>query len=57
MIEAEIVLGALEAFLDRPAQAGDAGKIGERDARRREDQMIPKAPSSDSRGIPFPARC
>ena len=29
MLEAEIALGALETFFDGPAQAGDAGKLGE----------------------------
>ena len=29
MIEAEIALGALEAFLDRPVKAGRAGEFGE----------------------------
>jgi hypothetical protein len=30
MIEADIALGALETFLDGPAQAGDAGKLSQR---------------------------
>jgi hypothetical protein len=40
VIEAEIAFGALETFLDRPAQAGDAGKLGERSVGGSEDETI-----------------
>ena len=40
MVEAEIVLGALEALLDRPAQARDPSKLGERRPRWSEDEVI-----------------
>ena len=40
MVEAEIVLGALEAFLDRPAQARDTSKLGERCPGWSEDEVI-----------------
>ena len=40
MIEAEIALGALETFLDRPAQAGDACEFRKRRPFGREDQIV-----------------
>lgn len=40
MIEAEIFPGALEAFLDRPAQTCDACQFGQRRSGRREGQVI-----------------
>lgn len=40
MVETKIVFGALEAFLDGPAQAGDAGKLGQRRSGRRENEII-----------------
>jgi hypothetical protein len=43
----------LEAFLDGPAQAGDAGQFGQLRAGGREDDVIPAAEGSDSLGIPF----
>jgi len=40
MVETQIALGALEAFLDRPAKAGRAGEFGERGPFGREHQII-----------------
>src|SRR5580765_2587765 len=39
MVEAEL-LGALEALLDRPAQAGCAGKLGQGHAGRGEHEIV-----------------
>lgn len=39
MIEAEIVLDPLEAFLDGPWQTGGAGEFGERGAGMAEDEI------------------
>lgn len=39
-VEAEIAFGALETFLDRPAQGGDAGEFGQIRAFGGEDQII-----------------
>ena len=40
MVEAEIILGSLEAFLDGPAQAGGAGQLGERDPFAGKDEVV-----------------
>lgn len=40
MVKAEIVLGALKAFLNGPAQAGGAGKLGQRGFLWREGEII-----------------
>ena len=40
MIESKIILGALEALLDRPAQAGGGCKFGEGGCRRGEGEEV-----------------
>jgi hypothetical protein len=40
MIEAEIVLGALETFLDGPTQPSRTGEFGKCRACRREDEVV-----------------
>ena len=40
MIEAEIALGALETFLDRPAQAGGACEFRQAGSLGREDEIV-----------------
>ena len=40
MVETEIVLGASEALLDRPARAGGPGEFGERRAGLTEDEVV-----------------
>src|SRR4051794_18775732 len=40
MIEAQVVLGALEALLDGPAQTGRAGELGEAGARRSKGEVV-----------------
>lgn len=40
MVEAEIVLGAKEALLDRPAPVGGAGEFGQRRGLRRVGESL-----------------
>ncbi len=40
MVEPKFLFGALEAFLDRPAQAGGTGEVGQRRAGAGEHQII-----------------
>jgi hypothetical protein len=40
VIEAQVVLSSLEALLDRPAQTGRAGELGEAGARRSKGEVV-----------------
>ena len=40
MVETEVVLGALEALLNRPAQPRRAGQFAQRDANRRKGKIV-----------------
>jgi hypothetical protein len=40
MVETEIVLGALEALLNRPAQPRRAGQFAQRDTNRRKGKIV-----------------
>jgi len=40
MIEAQLLLSALEALLNGPAQAGRTGQLGQTSSGRREDQVV-----------------